>query len=324
MTQLLTEEQRTNFPVEHLSPSSIRKYLENPHGFFKNYVRLEYDDTLSPALLEGDAMHRVLAEYYDGLTKAPQHRKQFDHAAAAERILLEVFNPEAIAKTKFGKTGSLEKSFATVRAAIGFYFAELPEIETVVSVEERFLTDFEDLENEPMPIPLKGFTDLVTLQVDDYVIRDHKFVASFSIDGDGVIDVQKFAAYEMQAAPYFFLTRKRYGKSPTRMVFDEVKKSKNRDGGQQRQEVVVEFEPKMLNRWLEIYRRVVKSLAGIPLIDPETGVVQFLPNPFAQFAEDSWADFCEEVDSGRVWTLDKIREIRSSKFARPEEVEALF
>ena len=84
MTQLLTEEQRTNFPVEHLSPSSIRKYLENPHGFFKNYVRLEYDDTLSPALLEGDAMHRVLAEYYDGLTKAPQHRKQFDHAAAAE------------------------------------------------------------------------------------------------------------------------------------------------------------------------------------------------------------------------------------------------
>lgn len=318
---ILTNEQIANFPVEHFSPSSIRKYLENPHGFFKNYVRFEYDQKQSPALKEGDCIHRVLRKFYESKngdgTNIP---KVFDWEAAADELIEELFSPDEVKKIDFGKTGSLDKSLTTIRTALGFYFADLPRIEHVVSVEERFLSDFEDLENNPMPIPLKGFTDLVTLEGDDYVIRDHKFV-SFFVDP---AEPAERAKYEMQSAPYFFLVRKRYGKNPTKMIFDEVKKSKNRDGGAQRRELVVEYEPKMLARWVEIYKRVVRQLAGLPLIDPETGVLQFIPNPFAQFGEEAWLDFCEEVDQGKVWTFSEIKTIRASRIARPEEVDALF
>lgn len=318
MQTLLNEEQIENFCVAHFSPSSIRKYLENPQGFFKNYVRYEYDDKQSPALIEGDAMHRVLELYY--LSVMEEKQNEFDWKGETDKIIEELFTEEACNKIDWGKTGSQDKSETTIRTALESYRNELPVIENVVSVEERYLTEFEDLANVTMPIPIKGFTDLVTLVGHNYVIRDHKFVSFFS-DPANVGDSAK---YEMQAVPYFFMVRKRYGKNPTHMIFDEVKKSKNRDGGAQRKEVVVEFTPKIINRWLEIYRRVVKSLAGIPLIDPETGVMQFLPNPFAQFGEEAWSDFCAEIDDGKVWTFTEIKEIRASKFARAEEMEALF
>jgi len=317
---ILTEEQRLNFCVQHFSPSSIRKFLENPQAFFKSYIRYEYDDSISPALVEGNAMHRVLAKFYEKRLNTPDSRIAFDWESIADEMIAECFTDEAIKTMKWGKTGSLEKSTSTVHTALQSYSAELPAIEHIISVEERFLTDFEDLENTPMPIPLKGFIDLVTLEGDDYVIRDHKFIASFS-DPTNLADIAK---YEMQAVPYFFMVRKRYGKNPKCMIFDELKKSKNRDGSPQRQQVIIDYTPKVLNRWIEIYKRVVKTLAGIPLIDPQTGVMQFLPNPFAQFGEDAWYDFCEEVDHGKVWTFNEIKEIRASKYTRAEEIEALF
>lgn len=316
---IITPDQIANFPVAHFSPSSIRKYLENPHGFFKTYVRYEYDDTLSPALLEGGCMHKVLAGYYEARMKAKE-RIDFEWGTATAAAIAETFNEEDVKRTEWGKTGSLEKSKQTIGCALESYMAELPTIDHVVSVEERLLSDFEDLSNDPMPIPLKGFTDLVTLQDDEYVIRDHKFISYFS-DPENLAEVAK---YEMQAAPYFFLVRKRYGKNPVRMIFDEIKKTKNRDGSPQVRSVVIEYTPRIINRWVEIYKRIVKQLAGVPLIDRETGVMQFLPNPFAQYGEDAWLDFCEEVDEGKVWTFDSIKTIQSSKFSRPEEVEALF
>lgn len=318
MKNLLNPEQIENFCVAHFSPSSIRKFLENPQGFFKNYVRYEYDDKQSPALIEGDAMHRVLEGYYTAVMNG--EGASFDWKSLMEEIIEELFNADTISKIDWGKTGSVDKSQGTIRTALESYFNELPVIEQIVSVEERYLTDFEDLNNNPMPIPIKGFTDLVVMEGDDYIIRDHKFVSFFS----DPTDIGDIAKYEMQAVPYFFMVRKRYGKNPTKMIFDEVKKSKNRDGGAQRKEIVINLEPRIINRWLEIYRRVVKTLAGIPLIDPETGLMQFLPNPFAQFGEEAWSDFCAEVDEGRVWTFNEIKEIRASKFTRAEEMEALF
>lgn len=320
MQNLLTPEQIENFCVAHFSPSSIRKFLENPQGFFKNYVRYEYDDKQSPALVEGDAMHRILEAFYT--LKMEGKEKEFNLKETTDLIIEELLNADTIAKIDWGKTGSVDKSMTTIRTALDSYFNELPAFERddIVSVEERYLTDFEDLDGDPMPIPIKGFTDLIISQGDDYVIWDHKFVSTFSRPEE----IGDIAKYEMQAVPYFFMVRKRYGKSPTRMVFDEIKKSKNRDGSPQRQQIIIEFTPTIINRWLEVYRRVCRTLAGVPLIDPVTGIMQFLPNPFAQFGEDAWRDFCAEVDENRVWKFDEIKTIRASKFARADEVEALF
>lgn len=72
-----------------------------------------------------------------------------------------------------------------------------------------------------MPIPLKGFLDLIVKEEEDFIIEDHKLV--------GKITPQEkpCPAYEIQACEYWFLTRKVLGINPKRMVFRQTKKSKN-------------------------------------------------------------------------------------------------
>lgn len=328
----LTPEQLSNFPVEHLSPSAIRSALSNPQEFFMRYVRYIFDAKKSPAMVEGDCVHQVIEGFWNTREKQPPtHKLLHNWEASAIDIIEDVLVP-AEDEIDFGKTGSMDKSKDTILQAIAFYKNELPEYwrHEIIAVEQKMLSDFEDLEGNPMPVPIKGYIDLaVRFDKDDDAldIIDHKVVGSHTeIDKKGnPVKQDDVAKYELQAAPYFFLFRKHFGRNPRRMVFDELKKTKNKDGGAQLQHVVIEFTPKLLNRWLEVYRRVCKMLAGIPLIDRETGVIQFLPNPFAQFGGgESWADFCEEVDEGKVWTFDALKEIRSSKFKRAEEVDAAF
>lgn len=322
MTTILTQEQIENFPVAHLSPSAIREYLSNPQAFFMRYVRYVFDTRKGAAMIEGDCVHRVLAAYY-----AAGDPQAFNwHASAIDQINT-VLIPEQ-GSIDFGKTGSFEKSRDNVLQAAEFYFSDLPEhrLGEIIAVEYKMVSDFEDLDGNPMPIPLKGYIDLGVLHGEEADIVDHKIVSAFTELGpDGKPkDPADVAKYEMQAAPYFFLFRKAFGKNPRRMIFDEVKKTKNRDGSPQIQSVIVEYTPVMLNRWLEVYRRVVRSLAGMPLIDPKTGVMQFLPNPFVQYGGgDAWKDFCEEVDSGKTWTLHDIKSLRSS-FATADDVDSAF
>lgn len=324
---LLTPEQIENFPVAHLSPSAIREFVGNPQAFFMRYVRYIFDIKKGAAMVEGDCGHRVLAKFYEGRLKDPKSKKKFDWNGTAQEMIDTVLIPEQDS-INFGKRGNLEDSCDNILKMVGFYSAELPDYykAEIIAVEQKMVSDFEDLNGEPMPIPLKGYIDLAYLDTEADIV-DHKFVTYFTaIDAAGRPTEDGDAAkYEMQAAPYFFLFRKQFGRNPRRMIFDEIKKTKNKDGSPQRQSVIIEYTPKMLNRWLEFYRRVVRSLAGMPLIDPATGVMQFLPNPFAQYGGgDAWLDFCEEVDNGTVWTMDSIKEIRASKFSSVEEVESPF
>lgn len=324
---LLTPEQVANFPVAHLSPSAIRSYLDNPQAFFMRYVRYKFDTRKGPAMVEGDCVHRVLALFWDAVREDKVAAQSFKWEAATIDQINDVLVPDQD-KIDFGKTGSFEKSRDTILQAVEFYRNNLPPYmdHEIIAVEEKMVTDFEDLEGNPMPIPLKGYIDLAYLDGEADIV-DHKIVSTFTeIDAAGhPVKEDDGAKYDLQAAPYFFLFRKHFGRNPRRMLFDEVKKSKNKDGSAQRQTVVIEFTPKMLNRWLELYKRIVRSLAGLPLIDPETGIMQFLPNPFAQFGGgESWADFCEECDNGVVWTMDSIKEIRASKFLSIDEVDSAF
>lgn len=311
----LTPEQLSNFPVEHLSPSAIRSALSNPQEFFMRYVRYIFDTKKSPAMVEGDCVHQIIEQYW----LAQMEKKEFVSAEVIDPIIRDSLTAQQ-ADIDFGKTGSLEKSEETIRRAFDFYIAELPDYHDtereIVAIEQKMLSDFEDLQGNRMPVALKGYIDLAYREGEAVDIVDHKVVSRHKTEDDCL------AAYELQAAPYFFLFRKHFGVNPRRMIFDELKKSKNKDGSPQRVPVIIEFTPQLLNRWLEVYRRVCKMLAGVPLIDQETGVIQFLPNPFAQFgAEESWNDFCEEVDEGKVWTFNELKTIRASNYKRAEELE---
>lgn len=313
---ILTPEQVANFPVAHISVSSIRQYLTDRQSFFKRYVRLEFEMQKWPSLVEWSLFHSILELYWQD--QKEWKSSDFNVDAAFEARLQQFEIDKQFDEVNWWSTGSKEKSLQTVKNALQFYFAKLPKYSTeqIFAIEERFLSDFEDLEGNSMPIPLKGFLDLIVKDGEDFVIEDHKLVSV-------VTQQEEIApAYEIQACEYWFLTRKAFGINPKRMIFRQVKKSKNRDGWPQVVPYIVEYNSAMLERFLEIYRRIVKELSGQPLVDENTGIVQFLPNPYAAFgAEESWLDFCEEVWSGKSWTLEEIRAIKPNKFE--EAVDAL-
>lgn len=303
---LLNESQIANFAVRHLSMSAIRTYLTDRQSFFRRYVRLEFEEKESPALVEGKALHAILEGYW----KAKKEGTDFDWESAIDDQQRIIAAHDREGRIDWGKSGNLEKSQKSLKQAAEFYRDAPPEYSEIVSVEDEFLSDFEDLDGNKMPIPLKGFCDLIVKDGDDYTIVDHKTVSMVKQQEEPA------PAFELQAAAYWFLVRKEYGINPKRMVFDQIKKTKNRDGSPQITPYTVEYTPEILMRFLEIYQRMIKELAGLPLIDEATGVLQFLPNPFAMYGwEESWQDFCEEVQSGKQWTMPEIQEIQDNRYS---------
>ncbi len=313
MKNILTKSQQANFAVRHLSMSAIRTYLTDRQSFFRRYVRLEFEEKESPALLEGKGLHSVLEGYWT----AKKEKKDFDWDSAVDEQERIIAAKDREGRIDWGKSGNLEKSQKNLRQAAGFYQESPPDYKEIISVEDEFLSDFEDLDGNVMPIPLKGFCDLIIKDGTDYVIVDHKTVALVKQQDEPA------PAFELQAAAYWFLIRKEYGLNPKRMIFDQIKKTKNRDGSPQITPYVVEYTPDILLRFLEIYTRMIRELAGTPLFDEETGVMQFLPNPFAMFGwEESWQDFCEEVQSGKEWNMSEIKVIQENRYST-KGVEAL-
>lgn len=298
----LQEHEIANFPVAHLSVSAIRQYMSDRQMFFRRYIRLEFDETKGPALIEGSLYHFVLEQYWKSVKEG---NPTFFRNDILEEKIEYIKKDDEKGLIDWGSTGSLEKSLDIVKNSLEFYYqalaaGDVPFTE-VVDVECKFLTDFEDLEGNPMPIPLKGFTDLIVKNGEDLVIRDHKLV-SFITPQD-----EPNPGFEIQAGIYWFLIRKNYGLNPARMFFDQMKKTKNRDGSPQLVPYCVEFTPLLLEKCLELYRRICCELAGRPLID-ENGIARFIPNPFSMFGgEDSWNDFSEEVEQKKQWNLSEFR-----------------
>jgi RecB family exonuclease len=110
-----------------------------------------------------------------------------------------------------------------------------------------------DLDNNTLPIPFKGYTDLIIMDGENLDIVDHKLVTSFTTEVS--------PHYLIQACAYFFTFREKYGIDPRRAIFDEVKKSKNRDGSPQINRCVIEFKKINLYIFLEIYARALRMLS---------------------------------------------------------------
>ncbi len=314
---MLTPQQIEHFPVAHLSPSAIRQYLGDRQGFFKRYIRLEFDERRSPAAVEGTCAHAIVADYWTAHSEGKA--KAFDWERAIHGRINHFFSPEnqEYGLINWGKTGSEEASRKKVEKMIGFYIEELPNY-TPITVEQTLISDFEDMKNNTQPIAIKCVTDLVnSLGKKKIGIVDHKFTSRIKEQNEVA------PAYEIQACANFFVVRKHFGVNPESMVFDQIKTSQNKDGSPQRVRYEIVFTPKILNRFIVLYQRIVAELSGMPLIDEDTGTLAFLPNPDAQFgAEESWLDFCEEVDNQKQWTMADIRRVRNNRYSA-EGAEAL-
>lgn len=352
----------TNFPVQHLSVSAIRTYLENRQAFKKRYILLEFDDFQpGPALLEWKIFHAIVEKFWNDFqnwfdnTKTLQdlcslyneeYTKEIEekykitpntwqYKFYTDQIIKRFDSEWQFDKVDYWKTWSKEKSIKTIEQLVEFYFEEIDKFydlknTRVLSIEEKITTEIQDLEWNPLPIMLKWFTDLI-IENDKWeiIIKDHKTVTSFNTHEDFIIDIWEdnvkeldlvYPVYEIQACEYWFLVRALYWKNPVAMEFDQIKKSKNREWGSQIYKYRVDFSPKMIKRFLEIYSRIVRELSWQPLID-ESWILQFLPNPFQQFGwQDSWLDFAREVEWNST-TIEQILAKRNQKL--DNELEAL-
>lgn len=312
-----SSEQISNFPVAHLSFSAIRCYMTDRQLFFKRHIRFEYGDMGSPSLIEGKAYHKALEVFWGkAKTQGTPNIDEHDWNEVIAHAMNYLITEAETGKVNFGKTGSVSKSAKTVEQALSFYRQELPHYHPLY-IEAMVKTEISDLDGEIMPIPIKIVYDLVSNpDLDIIEIIDHKLVTTYSEDNP---------AYELQAAASFFTYWFKFGKKPWRMIFDEMKKSKNADKSPQRRPYIINFQSEngdyhpCLYRFLEVYRRVVMELAGFPLIG-EDGQMKFIPNPFDMMnGEESWEDFCKEVKNGSPITKDQLNDLK----AKAEEIEAL-
>jgi hypothetical protein len=124
-----------------------------------------------------------------------------------------------------------------------------------------------------LPIALKCYPDKIIERDEKLKIVDYKTVTSFSRPDK--IDGRKM----LQSVILYFCVASKYGKEPYSMIFEEVKKTKNRDGSEQvkRYEIVYSENELFFDFFFRYYEDSVKFLNGEAV---------YLPNVDAMFDGD--------------------------------------
>lgn len=225
-------------------------------------------------MLVGKALHLYAERYYSG-KDASEARKEalqttIDFAATSSQI-------------DWGKTGSLEKSLKELNSAINFFDLYCSGLAGVLGTEVSVTTSFQ-INGITAPLPLKAITDLVMKDNDgNLILVDWKTVTSFSShDKEDPLLI-------MQAIFNYYTCESKYGKSPVRMDYYQIKKVTPRDGSCPVQIYSVDFSRK---EYFKFFSRIYTGF--IKLVSDDDYC--YLPNlSDILTAEDSWQDFTAEV-----------------------------
>lgn len=197
-----------------LSYSALICFLNNQIQFKKRYIAKVHDDQKSPSLVVGSAIHTMIEHKLKG--KSPE-----DAITAG----LETIENVADYEIDYGKTGSRQKILDTYQALTTAVLNELPEYTNIIDVEEKLDAE---VSVSGKKIPMTGRIDLVRDLGDGTIeILDWKSVTSYSAE-----DEENYK-YVIQAWFYVLLAELKYSKPASRVVFQEIKKTINRDGSPQ-------------------------------------------------------------------------------------------
>lgn len=214
------------YPIAHWSYSSMIEFLRNRLSFKKKYILKIQDNKTGPSAVVGKAYHKALESFYGG---------QKNRNVAFEVGMAQIENtPDQW--IEYGKTGSREKILASYAQAMEFYWQEEPEFHEVLAVEKS-LTHFIDVNGTDLSLPAKAIVDLVTRnEKKELEIVDHKVVKEYT---DAEVDSGERM---IQAMFNYHTVKKEFGEAPKRMIFNELKPSKNKDGSPQLQSYIIEFD----------------------------------------------------------------------------------
>ncbi len=249
--------------VDHWSYSSMSSLLSNPFAFKKKYVFKIYDDISSPSAVVGKAAHKCMEMYFKGM----------EIHEAIQAGLMQI-NETSDMGIDYGKKGSREAILKTYNQAVNFYFAEIPTYHEILGVELSLTKEIETVGDKPqkLSLPAKAISDLVTRnKLGEIEIIDHKFIASYT-NGD-----EDNFNHFIQAMFNYHVVKAEFGEAPARMVFNEVKVSKNtkeNEGMPQLQPYIVDFRNTPMADFAAFYKlyESCTHLVNLP------GMV-FLPNP---------------------------------------------
>lgn len=243
--------------IDYWSYSSMNMLMRNSMAWKKRYVLKVYDDISSPSSMLGKAAHKALEGFYNG--------KEISDAIDDG---LEYINNTSDTGIDWGKTGNRAKLLDDYTRAINFYFEEQQTPHEILGVEEEVVAEIKTTDDQQLGLPAKGFMDLVVRnKLGELEVIDHKFVRGYT---DQAID--SFPHF-LQAMFNYHLLLAKYGEAPKRVIFNECKISKNKDGSPQIQPYTVEFEGKYgdFATFYKLYNSCTKYI-NLP------GQI-FLPNP---------------------------------------------
>ena len=260
-----TPKEIENFPLSHYSPSSMTLFSTNPIIFRIRYINGdEFDQTRGISAIIGTAFHKAMEVYYGGSDEIVISNEQeaIEHGLKTGMQFLE-FAPEGF--ITFSKTiPTKQKAMELFAQAFNFYVKERKynNGEEVLAcekkMEDHISLDWKGQKLE-LPIKLKGYTDKIVRKPNGKIrIVDYKTTQKFS-DGDK-IDGAKI----IQAIIYYLLVAVTYGEEPEDFVFEEVKMTQNRDGGDQVKNYTINFSENELffDFFFRFYEDMTRALCG--------------------------------------------------------------
>lgn len=274
-TTLSPTETKGEFPVKHLSASSMICLSTNPILFKIKYINRDiFDTTMGIGGVLGKAFHLAMSVYYGGSdTLIPTNEAEaVEYGLKSGMEYLNAYNDGFI---EYSTTiDTKQKALEIFTFAYQSYIKQFPyKKDEIVSTEEK-IEQFINVEwrgkELKLPVKLKGYVDKIERTDGKLKIRDYKLVANFS-DPDKIDGAKILAAVE-----YYLLAYAKYGEEPYSCIFDEIKRTKNRDNGPQVRSYEIVFADNDLyfDFYFRFYEDVIRAL---------NGEMVFLPNVHAIF-----------------------------------------
>lgn len=305
-------------PINHFSKSAMIQLLRNPLIFKMKYVFKIYTSNTGVSGIVGRACHEALRYYYGGNPDVVPSNDDVERRGEATAYGLDYIDKYPDGGIDYGKTGTREDMLKNYARFMETYWSEEPEYNNVIMSEKKLEFEVRTRdEGQLLPLPSVTIPDLVDeLPNKDLEIIDTKFVSSFTpaeSEDYGKIIEAMFLIHGVYAET---------GKWAKRVIFREIKGSKNKDDSPQIKDYVIpgDHQPYYII-FYNLYRDCVKFLSSPDAI--------YLPNIEDMFDGEQagliYAQGLINADMSDVEVMHKVRDVAltSKKFvvSRTESVE---
>jgi len=276
----------TAFPVKHYSASSMVRFSTNPILYKIQDINGDrFDTSMSISAIVGQAFHKAMETYYGGNDSMPvtSEAEAIEYGLKTGMAFLDAYNESFISYTD--KVPNKQKALEMLAQGFNSYVTTMPYDDgtELIACEEKMeqSVNVEWRGNQlNLPVRLKGYVDKIIRKDGKLKIVDYKTCQSFSdpekIDGAKII----------QAVMYYLLVYATYGEEPYSMTYEEVKLTKNKDGGPQVREYEMVFAENDLyfDFFFRFYEDMTRALNGemvfVPNInafyDNEVAIISYI------------------------------------------------